>query len=94
MPIFQLCFYFIFTYNMSFHKEYYLINVLAKFSIYTWKLGYYKLLFFISEINQHLKSIYNLRNKKAVKCINVNISMFLFKLVSSLSSLFFTPWLM
>ncbi len=51
MPIFQLCFDF-FTFNMSFHKEYYLINVLAKFSIYTWKLGYYKLVFFISEIKQ------------------------------------------
>ncbi len=61
---------------MSFHKEYYLINLLllmAKFSIHKSTYGNYKPLFLIlkSEIKQYLKSIYTLINKKAVKSINI-----------------------
>ncbi len=76
MPSFQLCFenvlFVFFTYDMSFHKEYYLINLLllmAKFSIHKSKYGNYKPLFLIlkSEIKQYLKSIYTLINKKAIK---------------------------
>ncbi len=60
---------------MSFHKEYYLINLLllmAKFSIHKCKYGDYKPLFFIlkSEVKQYLQSIYTLIHKKAVKLIN------------------------
>ncbi len=80
MPSFQLCFenvlFIFFTYDMSFHKEYYLINfllLLAKFSIHKCKYGDYKPLFLIlkSEVKQYLKSIYTLINKKAVKRINI-----------------------
>ncbi len=61
---------------MSFHKEYYLINVLllmAKFSIHKCKYGDYKPLFLISksEIKKYLKSIYTLIKKKAVKSIKI-----------------------
>ncbi len=60
---------------MSFHKEYYLINLIlliAKFSIPKYKYGDYKPLFLIlkSEVKQYLKSIYTLINKNAVKSIN------------------------
>jgi len=80
MPSFQLCFenvlFVFFTYDMSFHKEYYLINLLllmAKFSIHKSKYGSYKPLFLIlkSEIKQYLKSIYTLINKKAIKSIKI-----------------------
>ncbi len=62
MPSFQLCFenvlFIFFTYDMSFHKEYYLINfllLLAKFSIHKCKYGDYKPLFLIlkSEVKQY-----------------------------------------
>ncbi len=80
MPSFQLCFenvlFVFFTYDMSFHEEYYVINVLllmAKFSIHKCKYGDYKPLFLIlkSEIKQYLKSIYTLINKKAVTSIKI-----------------------
>ncbi len=86
MPSFQLCFenilFVFFTYNMSFHKENYLINVLllmAKFSIHKSKYGNYKPLFLIlkSEIKQYLKSIHTLINKLLRVLIYVNIFMFL-----------------
>ncbi len=70
-------FYLVFLLNdMSFHKEYYLINLLlllARFSIHKCRYGNYKPLFLIlkSEVKQYLKSIYTLINKKAVKCINI-----------------------
>ncbi len=61
---------------MSFHKEYYLINVwllLAKFSIHKCKYGDYNPLFLIlkSEAKQYPKSLYTSINKKAVKSINM-----------------------
>ncbi len=70
---------------MSFHKEYYLINVLlllAKFSIHKCKYGDYNPLFLIlkSEVKQYPKSLYTLINKKAISnrvLICVNIFMFL-----------------
>ncbi len=74
--VLKMFYLFFFTYDISFHKEYYLINLLlllARFSIHKCKYGNYKPLFLIlkSEVKQYLKSIYTLINKKAVKCINI-----------------------
>ncbi len=73
LKMLNICF---FTYDMSFNKEYYLINLLllmAKFSIHKCKYGNCKPLFLIlkSEIKQYIKSIYTLINKNAVKSINI-----------------------
>ncbi len=90
MPSFQLCFenvlFVFFNYDLSFHNEYYLINVLlllAKFSIHKCKYSDYKPLFLIlkSEVKQYLKSIYTLINKKAVKLINKCKHFHVFKLL-------------
>ncbi len=81
---FVLKMFYLFFSLTTFHKEYYLINLLllmAKFSIHKSKYGDYKPLFLIlkSEIKQYLKSIYTSLNKKAIKSIKIckNVHVFM-----------------
>jgi len=76
----QLCFknvlFGFFLYDQSYRKEYYLINILlllAKFSIHKCKFGGNKPLFLIlrAQIQQYLKTILGLKNKKAAKCVSI-----------------------